>query len=193
MRNWIETYGKHRPLTINLGNEPHGKGERVRANVEAYRIVYEEIKKVDPSIFVLATAVEPNEEYFGLGYGKWCDAYDFHVYEGYANVGRTIAEYQALAKKHGQVKPIWSTELGLNSQGMPRQVVAIELIKTFTTFFAKGGANASWFGLLYPDADAKSYGSSGDSHNVFDCRYNRYAPRLDAVAYYHAVNAIAIK
>ena len=30
-------------------------------------------------------------------------------------------------------------------------------------------------------------------NNVFDCRYNHYAPRLDAVAYYNAVNAIAIK
>jgi hypothetical protein len=72
-------------------------------------------------------------------------------------------------------------------------VVAVELIKVFTTFFAAGGANASWFGLLYPDPDAKSYGSSGDSHNVFDCRYNRYCPRLDAIAYYNAVNAIGIK
>jgi len=193
VRNWIDKYGKYRPLTINLGNEPHGTGERVRANVEAYRAVYEEIKKMDPSIFVLATAVEPNEEYFRAGYGKWCDAYDFLVYEGFENVRKNIEHYQALMKKYGQVKPIWSTELGLNSQGLPRQVVAVELLKTFTTFFAAGGANASWFGLLYPDPDAKQYGSSGDSHNVFDCRYNRYAPRLDAVAYYNAVNAIAIK
>jgi hypothetical protein len=193
MRNWIEKYGKYRPLTISLGNEPHGTGDRVQTNVAAYRIVYEEVKKIDPTIFVLATAVEPNEEYFQAGYGKWCDAYDFHVYEGFANVRKTIAQYQELSKKYGQVKPIWSTELGLNSQGLPRHVVAVELTKTCTTFFAAGGANASWFGLLYPDPDAKSYGSSGDSHNVFDCRYNRYAPRLDAVAYYHAVNAIGSK
>ena len=186
-------YGKFRPLIISLGNEPHGTGDRVRANVEAYRIVYEEVKKVDPSIFVVATAVEPNEEYFQAGYGKWCDAYDFHVYEGFENVRKTIEQYHALMKKYGNARPIWSTELGLNSQGLPRHAVAVELIKTFTTFFAAGGANASWFGLLYPDPDAKSYGSSGDSHNVFDCRYNRYAPRLDAIAYYNAVNAIAIK
>ena len=193
VRNWIEKYGKHRPLTINLGNEPHSTGERVRANVAAYKVVYEEIKKVDPSIFVLATAVEANEEYFKLGYGKYCDAYDFHVYEGSKNVRATIEQYRALMKKYGAVKPIWSTELGLNSQGMPRHAVAVELIKSFTTFFAVGGENASWFGLLYPDADAKSFGSSGDAHNVFDCRYNRYAPRLDAIAYYNGVNSIAIK
>src|SRR5262249_35656999 len=104
VRNWIEKYGKYRPLTINLGNEPHGTGDHVRASVAAYRAVYEEIKKVDSSIFVLATAVEPNEEYFQAGYGKWCDAYDFHVYEGFANVRKNLEQYQALAKKYGQVK-----------------------------------------------------------------------------------------
>jgi hypothetical protein len=193
VRNFLQKYGKYRPLTISLGNEPHGTGDRVRANVAAYKAVYEEIKKVDPGVVVVATAVEPNEEYFRAGYGKWCDVYDFHVYEGFKNVRNNIEQYQALMKKYGQVRPIWSTELGLNSQGLPRHEVAVELLKTFTTFFAAGGENASWFGLLYPDADGKSFGSSGDSHNVFDCRYNRYAPRLDAVAYYHAVNAIAIK
>jgi hypothetical protein len=88
-------------------------------------------------------------------------------------------------------KPIWSTELGLNSQGLPRHRVAVELAKKFATFFAAGGENVSWFGLLYPDPQGKSFGSSGDSHNVFDCRYNRYCPRLDAVAYYHAVNSLS--
>jgi len=193
VRNWLEKYGKYRPLTINLGNEPHGTGDRVKANVAAYRAVYEEIKKVDPTVFVLATAVEPNEEYFKLEYGKYCDAYDFHVYEGFNNVRRNIEHYKALMKKYGNEKPIWSTELGLNSQGLPRHVVAVELIKTFTTFFAAGGVNASWFALIYPDPEGKSHGSSGDAHNVFDCRFNRYAPRLDAVAYYNAVQAIAIK
>jgi hypothetical protein len=193
VRTFLDKYGKHRPLTICLGNEPPPTGERVRANVEAYRIVYEEVKKVDPTVFVLGTSVGPEEEYFRLGFGKWCDAYDFHVYGGPEEVRAAIKRYPALFEKYGHAKPIWSTELGLNSQGMTRHEVAVGLIKSFSTFFAAGGANASWFDLLYPDADAKSYGSSGDSHNVFDCRYNRYCPRLDAVAYYNAVNAIAIK
>ena len=193
VRNLIEKFGSHRPLIINLGNEPHGKGQRVLDNVAAYRALYEEIKRVDPTIPVVATSVEPNEEYFKAGYGKWCDAFDFHIYEEYPNVRRTINEYRALMKKYDCVKPIWSTELGLNSQGQTRHTVAVELVKKSATFFAAGGENMSWFGLLYPDADGKSAGSSGDSHNVFDCRYNRYCPRLDAVAYYHAVNAIAIK
>ena len=193
VRNLIETFGQHRPLIINLGNEPHGTGGQVRKNVAAYRAVYEEIKSVDPSIKVVATSVEPNEEYHAAGYGQWCDAYDFHIYEDSANVRRTIEEYQKLAERYGHPKPIWSTELGLNSQGLPRHTVAVELIRKFAAFFAAGGENVSWFGLLYPDPSGKSFGSSGDSHNVFDCRFNRYCPRLDAVAYYHAVNAIAIK
>ncbi len=193
VHNLIEQFGKVRPMFIDLGNEPHGTGDRVLANVAAYRAVYEEVKKVDPTIPVIATAVEPNEEYFGAGYGKWCDVFDFHIYESAEDVRRTIGEYQALMKKYECVKPLWSTELGLNSQGLTRQTVAAELIKKFSVFFAAGGSNVSWFGLLYPDPDAKDHGGSGDSHNVFDCRYNRYAPRLDAIAYYNAVNAISIK
>ena len=193
VRNLIEAYGQHRPFIINLGNEPHGTGERVLKNVEAYRVVYDEVKKVDPSIPVVATSVEPNEEYFKAGYGKYCDAYDFHIYENAENVRRTIGQYRELMKKYGVEKPIWSTELGLNSQGQTRHVVANKLVKKFATFFAAGGANMSWFCFLYPDPEGKSHGSSGDTHNVFDSRFNRYAPRLDAVAYYHMVNAIAIK
>ena len=193
VRNLISQFGKVRPMVINLGNEPHGTGDRVLANVAAYRAVYEEAKKTDPTIPVVATSVEPNEEYFKAGYGKWCDAYDFHIYESAEDVRKSIHQYQELMKKYDVVKPIWSTELGLNSQGMTRQVVAREVIKKFTTFFAAGGVKVSWFGLLYPDSDGKSYGSSGDSHNVFDCRFNRYCPRLDAIAYYNGVNGISIK
>ena len=193
VRNLITKFGDHRPLVINLGNEPHGTGERVRRNVQAYQAVYEAVKEVDDSIPVVATSVEPNEEYFSLGYGKWCDAYDFHIYEHADSVRKTMQAYRALMKKYDVAKPIWSTELGLNSQGQPRHRVAVELIRKFATFFAAGGANVSWFGLLYPDPDGKQFGSSGDTHNVFDCRYNRYCPRLDAIAYYHMVNAIAIK
>jgi len=191
-KNFIETYGKARPL-VNLGNEPHGTGERVLNNVAAYKAVYEEIKKVDPTITVVATSVEPNEEYFKAGYQNYCDVFDFHIYEEYPNVRRTLKEYQALMKKYNCQKPIWSTELGLNSQGMTRLQVASELPKKFATFFAAGGANVSWFAIVYPDAEGKSAGSSGEAHNVFDCRYNKYAPRLDAVAYYNAVNAIGNK
>ncbi|MFT5105255.1 MAG: hypothetical protein ACI9UA_000874 [Pseudoalteromonas tetraodonis] len=193
VRNFLKSYGDERPLIINLGNEPHGKGDVVLRNVAAYKVVYEEIKKIDPSIPVVATSVEPNEEYFKAGYGKWCDAYDFHIYETAPNVRRTMEAYRSLMKKYGVEKPLWSTELGLNSQGQPRHTVAVEVFKKLSSFFAAGGQNVSWFGLLYPDAEGKLHGSSGDSHNVFDCRFNRYSPRLDAIAYYNIVNAISIK
>ncbi len=193
VRNLIEKFGKVRPMFINLGNEPHGKGQQVLDNVEAYRVLYDEIKKVDPTIFVVATSVEPNEEYFKAGYGKYCDAYDFHIYESADNVRRTIKEYKALMKKYDVVKPIWSTELGLNSQGMTRHAVAQEVVRKFASFFAEGGMNVSWFGLMYPDGDGKLAGTSGEAHNIFDARYGHYAPKLDAVADYNMVNAIAIK
>ena len=193
VRNFIKEFGGYRPMIFNLGNEPHGTGERVKANVEAYRVLYDEIKKVDPTIPVVATSVEPNPEYFGLGYGKYCDAFDFHVYETPEGVRSNIRKYKELMKEHDVVKPIWSTELGLNSQGQTRHVVAVEMFKKTAAFFAEGGANMCWFSFLYPDADGKSHGSSGDSHNMFDSRFNRYAPRLDAVTWYHTVNSIGIK
>ena len=194
VRNLIEKFGSVRPMIINLGNEPHGTGERVRANVAAYKAVYEEVKKVDPTITVVATSVEANEEYFKAGYGRWCDAYDFHIYGGDAeDVRGEMEKYKVLMAKYGPVRPLWSTELGLNSQGMARHRVAAEVMRKFAIFFANGGVSASWFCLLYPDREGKNHGGSTDAHNVFDSRYNRYAPRLDAIAYYNAVNAIAIK
>ena len=192
-RNWVAAYGKHRPLIVNLGNEPHGTGEQVKANVAAYRVLYDELKKIDPSIFVVGTSVGPEEEYFQAGFQNYCDAYDFHVYEDSGEVRRRLAIYRDMFKKYGGEKPVWSTELGLNSQGLTRHAVAVELIKKLTVFFAAGGQNASWFGIMYPDPDAKSQGSSGEAHNVFDCRYSRYCPRLDAIAYYNVVNGLCIK
>ena len=96
-------------------------------------------------------------------------------------------------KKYDAVKPIHSTELGLNSQGQTRHAVALEMIKKFTVFFAEGGATVSWFTIQYPDPEGKARGQFGDSHCVFDCKYNLYNPRLDAITYYHLVNGICDK
>ena len=194
VRNFIEKYSHVRPMIVNLGNEPHSKGEDVRANVEAYRIVYEEIKRIDPSIYVVGTSIGPNDDFARYGYGKWCDAYDFHVYESAESVRDIVSDrYPAMFKKYGEAKPIWSTELGLNSQGMARISVASELYRKAVNFFAGGGACMSWFGLLYPDPEGKNYDSFGSAHNVFDCRYNCYAPKMDAIAYYNMVNSLTIK
>jgi len=195
VRNFIAKYGAIRPMIVNLGNEPHAKGDAVKTDVEAYRIIYDEIKKVDPGIYVVGTSIGLDEEnYFKFGFGKYCDAYDVHTYESPESVKHNLTvRYPEMFRKYGEIKPIWSTEIGLNSQGLTRQIVASTLFKKFAYFFAGGGANVSWFGLLYPDPDGTQAASSGSAHNVFDCRYNKFAPKLDAVAYYNAVNAISTK
>jgi hypothetical protein len=194
VRNMIAKIGPVRPLVINLGNEPPGNDpEVIRRSVAAYKLVYQEIKKRDPSIFVLGSSSGPIEEFFRQGFGEWCDAYDFHTYNDPDSVRSSLRKYREFFKKYGQAKPVWSTEIGLNSQGLERRAVSVDMIKKFTAFFAEGGANFSWFGLLYPDPDLKLHGGSEDAHNVFDCRYRRYAPKLDALTYYYMVNGIGIK
>jgi hypothetical protein len=193
-RNLIEKIGGVRPLVINLGNEPpHHDREVIKRDVAAYRIVYDEVKKIDPTIFVLGSSAGPQEEFFELGFGEWCDAYDFHTYDDPAAVRSALRAYRELFKKYGHPKPVWSTEIGLNSQGLERRAVSVDMIKKITAFFAEGGASVSWFGLLYPDRHLKLTGGSEDAHNVFDCRYARYAPKLDALTYYFLVNGIGIK
>lgn len=194
IRKFVADFGHVRPMIINLGNEPHDKGDAVKIPIEAYRVIYDEVKKIDPTIKVVGTSVGPVEDWFKHGMGKHLDAYDFHVYEDAFGVRKILEQrYPALFEKYGEKKPIWSTELGLNSQGLARQTVAQEVHKKFTNFFAGGGENVSWFGLLYPDADGSMHDSFGSAHNVFDCRYNKYAPKLDAIAYYYSVNTILNK
>jgi hypothetical protein len=194
VKNWIATFGNvARPLIVDLGNEPHGTGDRVKENIRAYKIVYDEIKKIDPTIFVLGTAVGPDEEYFQDGFQDCCDAYDFHVYEDALSVRKTLLKYQDLFAKYHCAKPVYATELGLNAQGLPRDYIAGEMVRKFSYFFGTGGANASWFDLAYPDPDAKLVGGSGDAFNAFDGRYRHFAPRIDAIMYYNMVNGICVK
>ncbi|HSI83047.1 MAG TPA: sugar-binding protein [Candidatus Methylacidiphilales bacterium] len=194
VQNFVTKFGHVKPMVVNLGNEPHNKGEEVKIDVNAYRIIYTELKKLDPTIMVVGTSCGLQEEYFKYGFGEWLDAYDFHSYEDPEGVRTTISQkYPAMFAKYGHPKPIWSTELGMNSQGMTRQSVAGLVYKKFSNFFAGGGANCSWFGLFYPDPDAKNHDSFASAHNIFDCRYSKYAPKLDAIAYYNIVNSIAIK
>lgn len=193
MKNFLETYGDQGLAMIAMGNEPHGKGQVVLDNVRAYRTIYESVKAHDPEIHVIGTSVEPNEEYFRAGYQNYLDSYDFHIYEHYPNVRRTIREYRALMEKYDAVKPIHSTELGLNSQGQTRLAVSCEMIKKCVVFFAEGGATVSWFTILYPDPAGKARGTFGDAHCVFDCKYSLYNARLDAVTYFHVINGIGPK
>lgn len=194
VRNYFKKYGTIKPAFVNLGNEPHSRGEDVKTDIAAYRIVYDEIKKIDPKITVVGSSFGTLEDYFKYGAGQWLDAYDFHTYESPEHLQDIVQNiYPALFKKYGHKKPVWSTEIGLNSQGMSRQSVAAALYKKFAYFFAGGGANVSWFGIMYPDDEGKRDESFASAHNTFFCRYSKYAPKLDAVAYYNGVSGIGIK
>jgi hypothetical protein len=193
-RSLIEKYGKTvQPFILSLGNEPHETGDRVREDIKAYEAVYDEAKKTDATIMVLGTSVGPEEEFFKDGLGAFCDAYDFHAYEEAPHVTAIFQKYHQLFEKYGHAKPIWSTELGLESQGVSRRDVAADMIRKFALFFTGGGVNLSWFDLLYPDPDGTAADSSGAAHNVFDSRYDHYAPKLTAVIYYDLINTILDK
>ena len=193
VRNWIAQYGNVRPLWFSLGNEPPVIADYLATDVAGYKSVYEEIKKVDPSIVVISTSIGAQEPFFQAGFQNYCDVLDFHAYEDWQGIRQTFEAYDKLFAKYGGRKPIWTTEIGLNSQGLARQTVATTLIKKITSFFACGGACVSWFDLGYPDGDAKLADDSTSAHNVFDCRYARYCPKLDAIAYYNMINGICIK
>lgn len=180
-------------MVITMGNEPPNNYERAMENLWAYKAMYETAKSLNPNVTMVGTSVGASEAYFKAGVHQYCDVVDFHVYESHQRIRKVFERYDELFKQYGHRKPIWSTEIGLNSQGVPRRDVASSLIKKFSIFFACGGENISWFGLLYPDSSGKSSGSSGDSHNVFDCRYRVYSPRLDAIAYYNMINSICVK
>jgi len=193
-KNLLNTYAKLvHPVYISLGNEPPDLPDRLADNVKAYSYIYDEVKKFDPTITVLTTSIGPNEDFFKAGFGKYCDAYDFHCYEDAQNVGLSIQKYHELFKTYGNPHPVWSTEIGLNSEGVSRHAVAIDMIKKFTLFFANGGTNMSWFDLFYPDPDAKIAGSNAESFDVFDSRYVKYNPKVTAVAYYDLINTISTK
>lgn len=193
MTNFLEAFADPSLAMIAMGNEPHGTGKEVLVNLRAYKAIYEAVKAFDPKIHVIGTSVEPNEEYFKAGYQNYLDSYDFHIYEHYSQVRQTMKAYRALMEKYDAVKPIHSTELGLNSQGQTRVAVSREMIKKVVSFFVEGGSTVSWFTIQYPDPEGKARGQSGDAHCMFDCQYNLYNPRLDAITHYHLLNAIGVK
>lgn len=176
-----------------LGNEPHGGPEEIKRNVAAYKAAYEAIKTARPDAFVVGTSHGPDEEYFKAGYHKYLDAYDFHIYESYRDIPARIEEFRRLGKKYGAEKPVYCTEMGLNSQGMSRDAVGVEMIKKFAAFFSAGGDLAAWFTIMYPDAQGKLRGTSGEAHNMFDARYREFNPKLDAIVHYHFLNTFLDK
>jgi hypothetical protein len=193
-RNLVATFKDQLPIALRVGNEPHPiDDDDVRRMIGVYKAVYEGAKAADPSITVTATSCGPEEAFFRLGYQDTHDVYIFHQYADAQVIKGDFQRYEALVAKHGKRRPIWSTELGLNSQGMARSAVAIQLIKIFTNFFACGGVNGSWFGIMWPDPDGSNVGTNGDSFDIYNSKYCLYCPKLTAVAEYHLVNAICVK
>jgi hypothetical protein len=189
----VNAYAKRGLRFISLGNEPPTTEERARECVPFYKAAYQAAKSVDPTIQVIGTSVGATEAYFKAGFGEWCDVYDFHDYTDHNTVRASFARYHELFKQYGHAKPIVSTEIGVNSQGLSRMAISKILVKSISTFFACGGKHISWFDMMYPDPEGKNVGGGSDSMNVFNCRYNSYSPRLDALAYYRMVNGILVK
>ncbi len=186
------------PLAANaqfvvLGNEPPYDLEGAKQMEPKYKIVYEAIKAARPDITVIGTSIGPSDAYFASGSARWCDWLDFHSYEDYRTMPEIFANYEKVFEKYGFRKPICSTEIGLNSQGLPRHIVAETLIKKAAVFFAYGGVNFSWFTIEYPDPEGVIYGDSGEAHNTFDARFGMHSPKLDGLAYFHMVNFILDK
>lgn len=193
MTEFLQQFAGKGLQALCQGNEPPEDVSKIPEKVVAYKAIYEAVKAFDPKIEVIGTSVGANEAFFAAGFQNYLDAYDFHVYESHLDVRRAMRSYRTMMEKYHAVKPIHSTELGLNSQGMSRHAVAVEMVKKLTSFFAEGGASASWFGIMYPDHEGTGRGSSGSAHNVFDCQYSLYNPKLDAVMYYHLINGFAAR
>ena len=99
------------------------------------------------------------------------------------------------AVPHGLVKQVIAkgSELMLPSSFNGWSCTFADGETTRVKFFAEDGESVSWFTIQYPDREGKARGTGGDAHNVFDCRYNLFNPRLDAVMYYTMINGIAVK
>ncbi len=190
----IREYQDKFPIALRVGNEPHPIDEDdCRRMIEGYKVIYEAAKEVKPDIIVTATSCGPEEWFFKNGYQDYHDVYIFHQYADAQVIHHDFRRYNELVEKYGKRKPVWSTELGLNSQGMSRAAVASQMYKLLTNFFACGGENASWFGIMWPDDEARLVGTNGDSFDVFNSKYCLYSPKLTAISEYHLVNAICIK
>ncbi len=190
----VNTYKDQLPIAIRNGNEPHPADDaQALEMIAAYKAIYEGVKAADPNILVTSTSCGPEEVFFRLGFQRYYDVYDFHQYADAGVIPADFARYDHMIAKYGSRKPVWSTEIGLNSQGMARSAVAIQMIKIFTNFFACGGQNASWFGVMWPDPDATNVGTNGDSFDVFNSKYCLYSPKLTAITEYNMVSAICVK
>lgn len=194
VKRLVNQYKDRIPIALRNGNEPHPADDaQALEMIAAYRAIYEGAKEADPNVLITSTSCGPEEQFFRLGFQRYHDVYDFHQYADAGVIPADFARYDRLVEKYGGRRPVWSTELGLNSQGMSRHAVAVQMAKVFAAFFASGGRSASWFGIMWPDPDGSNVGTNGDSFDVFNSKYCLYSPKLTAVTEYHLINAICVK
>jgi len=194
LRQTIENHKKDGLWGFQIGNEPpHWNQKMMERDVEIYRIQYETIKKTDPSMFVIGSAIGPNEDFFKLGFQHYCDAMNIHGYGDLGEQRRNMRKYAELFAKYGGKKPIYSTEIGSMSQGLTRHEIACDIIRKASCFFADGGEFFTWFAITYPDKTGTRRGSYGDSMDLFAGYLEQYNPRLDAVGYFHYVDQMGAK
>ena len=193
-RQSIELFKKEGLWGFQIGNEPPSwDPAMVKRNVETYKLIYEQAKKTDPDFFIIGSAIGPDENYFKLDFGKYSDAYNVHSYGSLAELRNAMAEYRILFAKYGNPKPIYSTEIGSKSQGLSRHEIAMDVVRKAVAFLADGGEFFTWFAISHPDPEGTLRNSYGDSMNLFGGYLNMYLPRIDAVAYYHIINALGDK
>ncbi len=194
LRQTIELHKKDGMWGFQIGNEPpHWNAKMVDRDVEIYKVQYEAIKKADPSMVVIGSAIGPNEEFFKRGFQHYCDTMNIHGYGDLGEQRRSMRKYQELFAKYGGNKPIWTTEIGSMSQGLTRHEIACDIVRKATAFFADGGEFFTWFAITYPDTKGTRRGSYGDSMDLFSGFLEQYNPRHDAVGYFHYVDQIGTK
>ncbi len=195
VRQSIQKYKKDGLWGFQIGNEPPSwNPEMVKEDVRVYQLIYEEIKKTDPNFVAIGSAIGPNEAFFKAGFQAFQDVYNIHGYNDLGELRKAMRKYRELFAQYGGEKPIWATEIGSNSQGLSRDVIARDLIRKVACFFADGGKFFTWFAVGgMPNPDGERSGGYSDSMDLFDGRYDMHLPRLDAIAYYHILNAICVK
>ena len=129
----------------------------VKKDVAAYKTIYEETRRPIPPFSPSARRSGRTRNSSRPGSRPYQDACNIHVYNGLGELRKSMQRYRELFAKYGGKKPIWATEIGSNSQGLTRNVIAQDIIRKAVCFMADGGE----FFHGSPRGDARSEGRKG--------------------------------
>ena len=190
IRDTLRHYGKRGLNVFKIGNESQGwDPEVVKRNMRMYKRLYETIKQVDPSALVIAPGAIHYEPYFKAGVSKYYDVHNRHLYLDIREQRRDERHLLSMAKKYGDIKPLWSCELGTKGLGVSPEQMAIDCIAKQVVFFADGGSHVSWYQFQGRSKDKNSY---QDGFSLYNCRPDD-TPKLCAITYYHLMDAMLVK